>query len=65
MLGENLTFLGGEDFLRSRAVEVVNLESQECREMMHAWVEGPGKEIWWEDIGLHPDEASGGEPEKQ
>jgi hypothetical protein len=28
------------------------LESGECKEMMQGWIEGAGKEIWWEDIGL-------------
>ena len=30
VLGENRTFMGAEDLLRSRGVEVVNLDSAEC-----------------------------------
>jgi cytosine/creatinine deaminase len=52
VLGENATFVGGEDLLRARGVEVVNLDDEGCKSMMQAWVEGDGKEIWWEDIGL-------------
>ena len=50
VMGENRTFVGGEDHLRSRGVEVVNLDSAECVELMHAFIaEHP--EIWNEDIG--------------
>jgi len=50
VLGENTTFLGGEDLLRSRGVEVVDVASQECRELMASFVaEHP--ELWHEDIG--------------
>lgn len=34
VLGENKTFLGGEDYLRSRGVEVVNVKSDECEALM-------------------------------
>jgi cytosine deaminase len=50
VMGENRTFIGGEDYLRSRGVEVVNLESQECVELMAEFIaEHP--ELWNEDIG--------------
>ena len=50
VIGENRTFMGGEDYLRSRGVEVVNLDSAECFELMQAFIhEHP--EIWNEDIG--------------
>jgi cytosine deaminase len=50
VLGENRTFLGAEDHLRSRGVEVVNLESDECAELMRAFI-AAHPEIWNEDIG--------------
>jgi len=34
VIGENKTFLGEEDLLRSRGVEVVVLKNQECQELM-------------------------------
>jgi len=50
VMGENRTFVGGEDLLRSRGVEVVNLDSDECYELLQGFVlEHP--EIWNEDIG--------------
>jgi len=50
VIGENRTFRGGEDYLRSRGVEVVNLDSDECYGLMQAFIaEHP--DIWNEDIG--------------
>jgi creatinine deaminase len=50
VIGENRTFYGGEDYLRSRGVEVVNLDSQECYDMMQAFI-AAHPDIWNEDIG--------------
>ena len=50
VLGENRTFLGGEDLLRSRGVEVVNLDSAECVALMDEFI-AAHPEIWNEDIG--------------
>ena len=51
VLGENETFMGGEDYLRARGVEVVNLESETCKQLMRDFIhEHP--EIWNEDIGV-------------
>ena len=50
VMGENRTFVGGEDYLRERGVEVVNLDSAECVALMDEFIaEHP--EIWFEDIG--------------
>jgi creatinine deaminase len=50
VIGENRTFLGGEELLRSRGVEVVVLDDAECVAMMAAFIaERP--ELWNEDIG--------------
>ena len=50
VIGENRTFVGGEELLRSRGVEVVNLDSAECYELLQGFIaEHP--EIWNEDIG--------------
>ena len=50
VIGENRTFVGGEDLLRARGVEVVNLDSQECFDLLNGFIaEHP--EIWNEDIG--------------
>ena len=50
IIGENRTFMGGEELLRSRGVEVVNLDSDECVELMREFI-AAHPEIWNEDIG--------------
>jgi cytosine/creatinine deaminase len=50
VMGENRTFVGGEDCLRQRGVEVINLDSQECVELMDEFI-AAHPEIWNEDIG--------------
>jgi cytosine/creatinine deaminase len=50
VLGENRTFRGPEDYLRSRGVQVVNLDDAQCRRLMSSFIESnPG--LWNEDIG--------------
>jgi cytosine deaminase len=50
VIGENRTFLGGEDLLRARGVEVVVLDDPRCTEMMQRFIaENPS--LWNEDIG--------------
>lgn len=50
VIGENRTFYGGEDYLRQRGIEVVNLDSAECRDLMQRFIaEHPA--LWNEDIG--------------
>jgi cytosine deaminase len=50
VLGEDRTFMGGEDLLRSRGVEVINLDSAECKALMDEFI-AAHPEIWNEDIG--------------
>lgn len=50
VIGENRTFLGGEDLLRSRGVEVLVADHQECVELMRAFI-AAHPELWNEDIG--------------
>jgi creatinine deaminase len=50
VIGENETFLGEEDLLRSRGVEVVVARSPECVRLMRDFIAAsPG--LWNEDIG--------------
>ena len=50
VVGESRTFAGGLDWLRENGVEVIDLDSQECRELLESYIaEHP--EIWNEDIG--------------
>ena len=48
--GENETFTGAKEFMESMGVEVINLYSEECKEMMRQFItENP--KLWFEDIG--------------
>lgn len=50
IIGENLTFMGEEDLLRSRGVQVDVLESEECIDLMRRFIQD-NPELWHEDIG--------------
>lgn len=50
IVGENKTFYGGEDYLRSRGVKVVVLDNQDCVDMMDTFI-AKHSDIWYEDIG--------------
>jgi creatinine deaminase len=51
VVGENQTFLGGEELLRSRGVEVVVVQDAACIALMQEFIaEAP--ELWNEDIGV-------------
>jgi cytosine deaminase len=50
VVGESRTFAGGLDWLRASGVEVVDLDSRECRELLQAYI-AEQSEIWNEDIG--------------
>ncbi|HEX4758539.1 MAG TPA: nucleoside deaminase [Terracidiphilus sp.] len=50
VVGESRTFAGGLDWLRANGVEVADLDSRECRELLQGYIaEHP--RIWNEDIG--------------
>lgn len=38
VIGENVNFMGGEDLLRSRGVEVVVLDDGRCKELMGRYI---------------------------
>jgi creatinine deaminase len=50
VVGESRTFAGGIDWLRQNGVEVVDLDSSECRELLEAYI-SKHPDIWNEDIG--------------
>ena len=39
VIGENKTFIGGEEYLKQRGVEVVVLENKECQGLMEKFIE--------------------------
>ena len=51
VIGENVTFRGPEDYLRSRGVELDIRNDQECIEMMREFI-AARPELWNEDIGV-------------
>lgn len=50
VVGESRTFQGGIGWLRENGIEVIDLDSRDCRELLEGFIaEHP--EIWNEDIG--------------
>ncbi len=50
IVGENRTFHGAEELMRSHGVEVTNLDLPECVEMMREFI-AAHPDLWNEDIG--------------
>jgi cytosine deaminase len=50
VVGESRTFQGGLDWLRELGIEVIDLDSDECFEMMSEFI-AAHPEVWYEDIG--------------
>lgn len=51
VIGENLTFKGPEDYSQSRGVQLINVESEECKQLMRDFIQAR-PELWNEDIGV-------------
>jgi creatinine deaminase len=50
VVGENVTFMGAEDHLRSRGVEVILADDEECKSLMREFIAAK-PDLWNEDIG--------------
>jgi cytosine deaminase len=50
VIGENRTFMGEEDLLRSHGVEVTVADSAECIDLMESFI-ADEPSLWFEDIG--------------
>jgi creatinine deaminase len=50
VVGESRNFVGGLDWLRSLGVDVIDLDSEECADLLAAYIRG-NPEVWHEDIG--------------
>ena len=50
VVGESRTFAGGVDWLRQNGVTVVDLDDDECRELLESYI-AQYPEVWNEDIG--------------
>lgn len=51
VIGENQTFLGEEELLKSKEVEVTILDSDVCKRMMNDFISSE-PQLWNEDIGV-------------
>ena len=51
VVGENETFMGAEDWIRKLGIEVVNLNNQECKDLMAKFIKERPQD-WNEDIGV-------------
>jgi creatinine deaminase len=50
VVGESRTFQGGIDWLRERGVDIVDLDSSECVDLLSTFIQAH-PDIWHEDIG--------------
>ncbi|KAG7665621.1 FCY1 [[Candida] subhashii] len=50
VLGENENFQGAEELLKSKGVEVVNMDDQDCKDLMKKFIDERPQD-WFEDIG--------------
>lgn len=48
--GEDETFSGAREFMESHGIEVINLNLQECKDIMREFIDKNPK-LWFEDIG--------------
>lgn len=51
IIGENRTFMGEENLLRERDVEVVVVDNARCKELMDTFITA-NPQLWNEDIGV-------------
>ena len=52
VIGENKTFVGGEEYLKERGVEVVVFANEECKALMDRFIEEK-PEVWYADSPGH------------
>ena len=51
VVGESVNFRGGIDWLRENGIELIDLHSEECIQMLGSYI-ADHPEIWHEDIGV-------------
>jgi cytosine deaminase len=51
VVGESVNFAGGLSWLRENGVQVVDIASTECIEILGRWI-GENPDTWNEDIGI-------------
>jgi cytosine/creatinine deaminase len=50
VIGENRTFSGPENYIKSRGVDVIVVDNEECYQLMKSFIDKK-PELWNEDIG--------------
>ena len=50
IVGEDETFSGAREFMESHGIEVINLNLEECKNLMRVFI-AKNPELWFEDIG--------------
>lgn len=50
IIGESETYLGAEGWLEAQEVELVRLDSEECKQLMDEFI-AANPSLWYEDIG--------------
>jgi cytosine deaminase len=50
VVGESRNFAGGLDWLRANGVDVIDLDSRACKELLEGYIT-KHPEVWNEDIG--------------
>jgi len=58
VIGENETFMGEEELLKSRGVEVVVCENESCKQLMKDFISN-SPSLWNEDIGEQDNDQEG------
>ena len=51
IIGENSTFKGPEEYVKSHDVEIINYDNDECKKLMSEFI-SKKPELWNEDIGV-------------
>src|SRR5271169_2945121 len=51
VVGENRTFLGAEDYMRSQGIQVDVVQDAECIQLMTDFIQA-NPQLWYEDIGV-------------
>jgi creatinine deaminase len=51
VVGENKTFLGAEEYMRSQGIQVDVIQDDECFRLMAEFIRAK-PELWNEDIGI-------------
>jgi cytosine/creatinine deaminase len=50
VVGENKTFQGPEQYVRSRGVDLTVVDNDQCYQLLQSFIQ-LNPELWWEDIG--------------